>query len=230
MQINASFSEADIGRLTPGLEVSFTVDAYPGESFKGKLRQIRLNPTITSNVVTYDVIIDVDNPELKLLPGMTAYVDIELYRETGVLLVPNTALNYRPAGSETPAPPAEANSPATADMKVAPASEVAPGNGARPSEAGNPANASGHWGGAKDEAIAEKAAQAEETHGRVYVLDQNGQPRMVNLTLGTSDLRQTVVKSGDLKAGDLVIIGENQPEGDRTLLSSSSGPGGPRRF
>ncbi|MDR0548373.1 MAG: efflux RND transporter periplasmic adaptor subunit [Deltaproteobacteria bacterium] len=96
MQINASFAEADIGRLKPGLAASFTVDAYPGQTFKGVLRQIRLNPTNTSNVVTYDVVVDVANPDGRLLPGMTAYVDIELYREDNVLLVPNVALTYRP--------------------------------------------------------------------------------------------------------------------------------------
>jgi HlyD family secretion protein len=98
MQINASFAEADIGRLRSGLDATFTVDAYPGMSFKGKLRQIRLNPTTTSNVVTYDVVVDVDNPDKRLLPGMTAYVDIELYREDGAILVPNAALSYRPGG------------------------------------------------------------------------------------------------------------------------------------
>ncbi|MDR2367438.1 MAG: efflux RND transporter periplasmic adaptor subunit [Deltaproteobacteria bacterium] len=221
MQINASFSEADIGRLTPGLDVTFTVDAYPGESFKGKLRQIRLNPTITSNVVTYDVIIDVDNPDIKLLPGMTAYVDIELYKESDVLLVPNTALNYRPVGAETP--------PATAAAQAAEKPSGPPPDGAPD---GTPDGAVGHWGGGQGAAPAEaKAGGGEtETHGRVYALGQDGKPRMVSLTLGMSDLRQTVVKSGDLREGDQVIIGENQPEGDRTLLSAtgSGGGAGPR--
>ncbi|MDR0620803.1 MAG: efflux RND transporter periplasmic adaptor subunit [Deltaproteobacteria bacterium] len=249
MQINASFSEADIGRLTPGLDVTFTVDAYPGESFKGKLRQIRLNPTITSNVVTYDVIIDVDNPELKLLPGMTAYVDIELYKQNNVLLVPNTALNYRPTGAEVPAAPttAEATGPGVAQAGApAPSDAKGPGQapdgqaptGPSPDGTGGPGQATagqgatGHWGG-RQIASAPEGAQTDqgqpaavETHGRVYVLGPDGQPKMVSLTLGTSDLRQTIVLSGDLKPGDQVIIGENQPEGDRTLLSGSR----PRRF
>lgn len=109
MQIEASFAEADVGRLAAGLKASFHVDAYPGRVFEGQLRQIRLNPTTEQNVVTYNVVIDVDNYDLALLPGMTAYVDVELHREERALLVPNAALNYRPsketgrpAGSEEP--------------------------------------------------------------------------------------------------------------------------------
>ncbi|MDR2302028.1 MAG: efflux RND transporter periplasmic adaptor subunit [Deltaproteobacteria bacterium] len=252
MQINASFSEADIGRLTPGLEVTFTVDAYLGESFTGKLRQIRLNPTITSNVVTYDVIIDVDNPTLKLLPGMTAYVDIELYKQNDVLLVPAAALNYRPTGAEAldPIAPQTAGvTPPDGSGSVPPPDGPLPGQApgqapsdgpdGPPSAAGQALAAEGsheptaYWGsgeGAPEAAAKKDPYETEDTHGRVYVLGADGKPKMVALTLGTSDLRQTIVKGGDLKEGDLVIIGENQPQEDRTLLSGSAGPGPGRRF
>lgn len=96
MQINASFSEADLGRLKVGQTASFRVDAFPGESYQGTVRQIRLNPTTQSNVVTYDVIINVANPDLKLLPGMTAYVDIALDERRDALLAPNAALRFKP--------------------------------------------------------------------------------------------------------------------------------------
>ncbi|MDR1677844.1 MAG: hypothetical protein LBS44_05565, partial [Deltaproteobacteria bacterium] len=183
------------------------------------------NPTITSNVVTYDVIIDVNNPELKLLPGMTAYVDIELYREADVLLVPNTALNYRPTEAKAP-------SQAQASSAVQP---TAPSAQAEPA-AEQASRAAGHWGGTRTgegRASQEtdnkaRSVQAEETHGRVYVLGADRQPKMVNLALGTTDLRQTVVKGGELKEGDMVIIGELQPEADRTLLTGSGSGGGPR--
>jgi HlyD family secretion protein len=231
MQINASFAEADIGRLVPGLEVEFSVDAYPGDSFRGVLRQIRLNPTITSNVVTYDVVIDVGNPDLRLLPGMTAYVDIELYREDGVLLVPNTALNYRPAATaaspgqaaaSAPAAPGAADGAASGAPSGAPAG---PTSGAPDGEAAS-ASAGPRPGGSPPEAAAAEAA----AHGRVYILDPSGQPRPADLALGATDLRSTVVKSGPLKDGDLVIVGENLPEADRTLMSGAGmGPGGRRR-
>ena len=96
MQINASFSEADLGKLKTGQTASFRVDAFPNQSYEGTVRQIRLNPTTLQNVVTYDVVIDVANPELKLLPGMTAYVDIVLEERSNVLLVPNAALRFKP--------------------------------------------------------------------------------------------------------------------------------------
>ncbi|MDO8416709.1 MAG: efflux RND transporter periplasmic adaptor subunit [Agitococcus sp.] len=96
MQINASFSEADLGKLKTGQTASFRVDAFPNENYQGVVRQIRLNPTTLQNVVTYDVVIDVANPDLKLLPGMTAYVDIVLEERSNVLLVPNAALRFKP--------------------------------------------------------------------------------------------------------------------------------------
>ena len=97
MQIDSSFAEADIGGIRVGQTANFTVDAYPGRTFSGKVRQIRLDPTVQSNVVTYDVVIDVSNPKGDLLPGMTAYVNVTTAELADVLSVPNTALRFRPA-------------------------------------------------------------------------------------------------------------------------------------
>jgi HlyD family secretion protein len=96
MQINASFSEADLGKLQVGQQATFRVDAFPEAQYEGVVRQIRLNPTTQQNVVTYDVVVDVDNKELNLLPGMTAYVDIILEQRENVLLLPNAALRFKP--------------------------------------------------------------------------------------------------------------------------------------
>lgn len=96
MLIHTTFAEADIGRIQPGQPARFTVDAYPDRSFRGQVRQVRLNPTTTQNVVTYDVVIDVDNEDLLLLPGMTAMVNVVLNRVEDALRVPNSALRYRP--------------------------------------------------------------------------------------------------------------------------------------
>jgi HlyD family secretion protein len=98
MQIHASFAEADVGSIRIGQPARFTVDAFAGRSFQGEVMQIRLNPTTQQNVVTYDVVINVDNPEQILLPGMTAYVSITVAERKGVLLVPNAALRFRPPG------------------------------------------------------------------------------------------------------------------------------------
>jgi len=96
MQINANFSEADLGKLKEGQAATFRVDAFAQRQFDGQIRQIRLNPTTQQNVVTYDVVINVDNPDLALLPGMTAYVDIILEQRNDALLLPNAALRFKP--------------------------------------------------------------------------------------------------------------------------------------
>ena len=100
MQIDSSFAEADVGNVRVGQAVRFNVDAYPNRSFRGTVRMVRLNPTTLQNVVTYDVVIDVENPEKILLPGMTAYVNITVSSRRDVLLVPNAALRFRPAGAD----------------------------------------------------------------------------------------------------------------------------------
>jgi HlyD family secretion protein len=97
MQIDSSFAEADIGGIRVGQTAHFSVDAFPGRNFSGKVRQIRLDPTTQSNVVTYNVVIDVDNPKGDLLPGMTAYVNVITAQLKDVVSVPNAALRFRPA-------------------------------------------------------------------------------------------------------------------------------------
>jgi HlyD family secretion protein len=96
MQVNASIDESDVGRMRPGQAVSFRVDAYPNETFHGSVKEVRLNPVTVQNVVTYATVIDVPNPELKLKPGMTAQVTIEIARRENVLRIPNAALRFRP--------------------------------------------------------------------------------------------------------------------------------------
>ena len=96
MQIEANIAEADIGMIKPGMLVTFTVDAYPTDTFHGTVRQIRLSPTEESNVVMYTVVIEVDNSSRKLLPGMTAFVTIVIEERHNVLRLPTSALQYRP--------------------------------------------------------------------------------------------------------------------------------------
>lgn len=95
MQIDSSFAEADIGNIKVGQKVKFNVDAFQNRDFEGVVKQLRLNPSITSNVVTYDVVVSVDNPEQILLPGMTAYVSIQVAKHDNVLLAPNAALRFK---------------------------------------------------------------------------------------------------------------------------------------
>ena len=100
MEIDTSVDEADISRISVGQPVSFTVDSYPETRFTGKVVQIRNAPIITQNVVTYIVVIGVDNKELKLKPGMTANVSIETARKENVLKIPSAALSFKPKGGK----------------------------------------------------------------------------------------------------------------------------------
>ena len=97
MQITANVDEADIGKIKVGLPVEFTVDAYPTNKFEGSVKQIRLNPTTDSNVVSYNVIIDAANPDHKLLPGMTTNVTIVIQSKENVLRIPETATRFKPS-------------------------------------------------------------------------------------------------------------------------------------
>jgi HlyD family secretion protein len=105
MQIDSNFAEADIGNIKVGQSVRFSVDAFPNRTFTASVRQVRLNATVQQNVVTYDVVVAVENPEEILRPGMTAYVNVIVAQHNSVLLVPNAALRFRPETGPEPATP-----------------------------------------------------------------------------------------------------------------------------
>jgi HlyD family secretion protein len=128
MQIDSNFAEADIGGIRVGQTVRFTVDAFADRRFKGEVKQIRLNPTTVSNVVTYDVVVNVNNPEQILLPGMTAYVNIVVAERKNALLVPNAALRYKPTNGDLQKLPVKPGSNAKKNS----------GNGAGDSQDGKP--------------------------------------------------------------------------------------------
>lgn len=107
VQIWASVNEADIGRIQLGQSVRFTVDTYPGDEFRGEVTQIRLNATMTQNVVTYTVVVTTENPTGKLLPYLTATLKFETGRRSNVLLVPNAALRWQPASGAGEPPQAD---------------------------------------------------------------------------------------------------------------------------
>jgi HlyD family secretion protein len=112
MQINTSFAEADIGNIKVGQKAKFSVDAFQSRTFEGMVKQLRLNPTVITNVVTYDVVISVDNPEKILLPGMTAYVNIMVSKHDNVMLTPNAALRFKPKQDDS-----QTSSASSADAK-----------------------------------------------------------------------------------------------------------------
>jgi len=127
MQVDTNVDEADVGRVRVDQPASFTVDAFPGKAFAGKIVQVREAPQVIQNVVTYDVVVSAPNPELKLLPGMTANVRIVTDQKDGVLKIPNASLRFRPPGADTgpPAPGAGAAPRAASSPSGKPASSAA---------------------------------------------------------------------------------------------------------
>lgn len=130
MQVEASIDEADVGRIRNGQKASFTVDAFPGQTFEGAISQVRKAALNVSNVVTYVAVVTFSNTDGRLLPGMTANVRVVTDMRDNVLKMPNAALRVRIAGVEPTAPAAASASPAPMDAASAPAAAAAPAAGA----------------------------------------------------------------------------------------------------
>ena len=198
MQIDSNFAEADIGGIRVGQAVRFTVDAFAERRFQGEVKQIRLNPTTVSNVVTYDVVINVDNPEQILLPGMTAYVNIAVAERKDVLLVPNAALRFKPAYAEKQKPAAN-QGPVSSQKNDAQKNNAQSGD--RPGDTS---------GGAKPiDEMRLPGHLRDGFSGKVYVLEK-GVLKPVSVSFGITDNRNTEIIGGELKSGDQVVIGEAQ--------------------
>ncbi len=209
MEVHTNVAESDIGRLKPGMRVSFTVDAYPGEPFRGSIRDIRNAAQVVQNVVTYDAVIDVENPDLKLKPGMTATVSIVTDRRRDVIAVPNTALRFRPDG----APPAGA--------AAATSGTVQAGGGQRREGEGQ---GDGNRHRKKEGENDDDAVTPPVIKRTVYVL-VNGAAVPREVVTGLTDGRITEVTSGDLKEGEAVIVGiAGQNNGQRGGQQQQRGP------
>jgi HlyD family secretion protein len=211
MRLTTQVDEADIGVVSEKAKVEFTVDAFPGQSFQGKISEIRLNGTPgegTSNVVVYDVIIDVDNPHLQLRPGMTATVSLTVSHLDDTLKVANTALRYHPS-SPTGKGGQEATS-RRADLRR---------SGSAHKEAESPDSSpgiqpvlapSGDQYGIKAglKVHFPDAEVGRPTRGTVWVLSAKGQPERRRVALGITDGRETAVLDGELAEGEAVITQE----------------------
>lgn len=238
MQVQADVDQSDIGRVTEGQMARFTVDAYPDETFSGKISQIRLNATQNQNVVTYPVIVDVPNPDERLKPKMTADVTIEVARVAGVLRIPNAALRFQPMDTGTGAGGARraAASPGT---RAAPEAGARPGGsaaggafaGERPPRTGPHAGA-GHepgQGQAPSAGHPEGQAPGQGPGSTVYVVEAGGRSRPVTVHTGISDGRYTAIVSGDLHEGDRVAVGYQTAKSEASgAFPGMGGPGGGR--
>ena len=151
MRVIANIDESDVGRIRPNQRVTFTVDAFPGEEFEGTVSQIRLEPVVTQNVVTYATVVDAPNPDLRLKPGMTATIALETARRENVLRIPNTALRFRPTNEmfavlEQPVPESMQVRGST-DENAEAAPSASGGGGAERGVATGPGGGGGFGGG-----------------------------------------------------------------------------------
>jgi HlyD family secretion protein len=209
MEVHTSVAESDVGRLTAGMQVEFTVDAYPSDRFKATVKEVRYSPQTVQNVVTYDAVVAVDNSDLKLRPGMTADVTFLIEKREGVVLVPNAALRFRPPQKVLDeigwTPPAERARPGGAGR-------VRGAEGA-----GRPGAASGSGPGGKP-------GRERASRRLVWKLTAAGVPAPAMIEIGISDGKMTEVVSG-LAEGETVIVGvtgAEQPAGE----PGGGGPGG----
>ncbi|HEX9160148.1 MAG TPA: efflux RND transporter periplasmic adaptor subunit [Thermoanaerobaculia bacterium] len=220
MQVQADVDQSDIGRIENGQVARFTVDSYPDQEFRGHISQIRLNATVSQNVVTYPVIIEVPNPDEKLRPKMTANVTIDVATVQNVLRIQNAALRFKPetsgaAGGARPGATTSAGPPAGSPERTA--AQM----GARQPGIGGAGGAFGGRGGGR-------RSQGQT----VWLLDAGNKPRSVQIRAGITDGHYTEVVSGDVKEGDNIIVGlatskvEGPPPPGSSPMGGGRGAGG----
>ncbi|HMI82778.1 MAG TPA: efflux RND transporter periplasmic adaptor subunit [Polyangiaceae bacterium] len=224
MQVDTSVAEADVGKLRPEMSATFLVDAYPQERFRGRVRQIRNAPQNVQNVVTYDAVIDVDNPELKLKPGMTANVTFIFAEKNDALRVPNSALRFRaPAELTRKAEPAASSSNAArTEPGAAPSGERAAPEKPRQGRGGEGRSGEGRGGSSRG------GPREEPDQRTVWVLPMLGEPKPVRIRTGISDGTLTEVVEGDLHAGDVLVTEMSGGAEDKPATGPAGGgpPGG----
>jgi HlyD family secretion protein len=234
MQVLATVDESDIGRISIGQVASFTVDAYPDETFKGTISQIRLAPVSIQNVVNYTVVIDVNNDQLKLMPGMTATVKVLVAGVTGVLRISNMALRFQPPADVIDSskvisrkdPLAMTHTGEEAGTSTGNRAAVAPASvGAAIAPTLNPVKSNGfeQFGISLRFPEYEKSAyvpQHQAGRARVWVMNAKGKVEPVFVRTGTTDGKYTEITSPDLKVGDQIVLGATSKSESADAASS----------
>jgi len=200
-------NEADVGQIHVGQKVTFTVDAFSGQTFDGKVSQVRLNATMTQNVVTYTVVVNTDNSSGKLLPYLTTNLKFELQRHENVLQVPSMALKWHPAGWK-----GGRHGGAGGEQASAAAPAASPGEAGAKTPAGPPQAAKAGERKHRPEKDTGDKEKEHVEHGRIWVLDSpEARPRLIDVQLGISDGLTTEVTSSELQAGMEVVTGKARP-------------------
>lgn len=245
MQVIANIDQADIGLVEQAKGAAFTVDAFPGQEFSGTIEQMRLNPQNVQNVVTYNVVIGVSNPEQKLKPGMTANLTITIDERNNVVKVPNSALRFTPqVTTDSAAQGGSGNGNRQGSRRGGAAQQQQGGGAGQQGNApaaqsnGNAAggNADASAGGADNGGPAQQGARAQFASSsspvlpgqmrRVWVLGADGKPQMRRIKVGLTDGASTEVVEGDLHEGDVVITGQNIAAAAKSQSSNQSTPPG----
>ena len=204
MQIDTSVAEADVGSVRQGMPVRFTVDAYPERDFQGKIRLVRLNPTILQNVVTYNVVVDVNNQGSLLKPGMTAQVSFVANQRDDVLRIPNGALRFKPPKDEK-----EDRKIAKKEVSKKKAAESASGG---QSETGGttPADAPKEVAKTDSAPNTDGSGRVRRPPARVYKLNDKNELVPMEIRTGVASNQFTEMISGDVKPGDELVIRDLQ--------------------
>lgn len=204
MRVEASVDEADIGQIKEDQSVTFTVDSYPEEQFRGRVSQVRLAPVTVQNVVTYTVIIDVPNPDLKLRPGMTATVSILVAKRENVLRVPTLALRFQPPADAVEEDGAKETADTTRRQTAQRDQQPQSGDGGSVrmrggEEHGNGRRQRGEQGGGGMQGGRRQMA-------KIWILQDGKTLKPISIRTGLNDSRFVEVMGGDLKEGDEVIL------------------------
>jgi HlyD family secretion protein len=242
MKVECSVDESDIGKVKEGQKVRFTVEAYPNETFNGVVQQVRFSPETVQNVVTYTTIVNVDNPDKKLLPGMTATVSIIVGEAKDVLRVSNAALRFTPnlSAEELAAIWKETTDRLMAQRQA---------QGGQPGAGATPAGAAPSAAGARPEGQAGQGQRTFNRQGggqggaarpqmpRVWLQDKDGQLSMMLVRTGVADTSYTEIVRSELKEGDVILAGlagaasaaNRQQQGMPGMMFMGGPPGGGRR-
>ena len=197
MQIDTSVAEADVGSVRQGMPVRFTVDAYPERDFQGKIRLVRLNPTIQQNVVTYNVVVDVNNEGSLLKPGMTAQVSFVANKRDDVVRIPNGALRFKPTKDDKDdkkSAKKDMNKKKAVDGKASMGPTDAPKESAKTDSA----------------ASADGGARVRRPPARVYKINNKNELVPIEVRTGVASNQFTEMISGDIKPGDELVIRDLQ--------------------
>jgi HlyD family secretion protein len=235
MRVECSVDETDIGKVKEGQTCRFTVSGFPNETFNGVVTQVRYSPETVQNVVTYTTVVNAENPDLKLRPGMTATVSIVVGEAKNAVKVPNSALRF------TPSLPQEELQKIYASMGPGQSGQTGEkrdgqrGEGQR--QGGQRTNSgqmtfqmgSGQGGELTAEMKTKLQQMRQRQGGRVWYQDEQGKLKFVQVRTGITDNTYSEVTRGELKEGMTIIIGEETPQSKTTTTTQQGqrGPGGP---